>query len=325
LKSKSSTGFVFEAGAAESDVELPGLTALDLFGEQPMEIDSNANGYGTLKLTALPFLGNLSRYLPSTTEIFVILRKEQISAFATAAASRFEEDLVTHCRQFSPRLCATAGNEAVRRTVQNGIVRAFNFGFTTRELIRFYVELMFAIGSDFDSDPQFPWAAPSLTPGTTTHALSRAAKLHWDFTAYADQVLGQDSEHEIAAVRRFLEAPPEAFRGGRSEGPADVEGLLRTIYPQKCAYLGDSLLTVVVQGAAGQAETYELPSDIGTTLLAGAAIFFGSGVLADPLYPWVAAVLKNPIILDPEHRAQRLLAKLRTYAFYAAPYLERKA
>ena len=40
---------------------------------------------------------------------------------------------------------------------------------------------------------------------------------------------------------------------------------------------------------------------------------FGAGCSDDPLYPWIAATLRDPRIISPELRARRLERKSRTW------------
>ena len=54
------------------------------------------------------------------------------------------------------------GGEWLKTLVNTGVSRARGHGFTLRGPLRLYLDLMFLFGSDFDTDPQYPWAGEVL-------------------------------------------------------------------------------------------------------------------------------------------------------------------
>src|ERR1700719_491066 len=107
------------------------------------------------------------------------IRESQFQAFADGLRIQAENELVAHCHQFAPQSYRAAGENGVRQAVRLGFQRAQGYGFETQDHVRFYVDLMLVLGSDFDSDPQFPWAAEILQdPLSKTHV--RAIMLHRD-------------------------------------------------------------------------------------------------------------------------------------------------
>lgn len=86
----------------------------------------------------------------------LIIRKEQMKAFENDALRRFEDEMVVHSKEFTPRLCKVIGDEQLRVALRQTMERADTYGFTNRGPIRLYIELMFLYGNDFDTDPQYP-------------------------------------------------------------------------------------------------------------------------------------------------------------------------
>src|SRR5919198_5265474 len=84
------------------------------------------------------------------------IRPEQMEVLERGTRQRFENEMVAHGAEFSPRLSEIIGDEQLRLAVRQAIERARGFGFTNRGPIRLYVELIFLRGSDFDTDPQYP-------------------------------------------------------------------------------------------------------------------------------------------------------------------------
>jgi hypothetical protein len=83
----------------------------------------------------------------------MIIRAEQMRVFEERAWQQFEEEMMAHSKDFSPRLCELIGDEQLRVAVRAAIARAMDYGFTNRGPIRLFVEMMFLCGSSFDTDP----------------------------------------------------------------------------------------------------------------------------------------------------------------------------
>lgn len=92
----------------------------------------------------------------------LIIRKETMEVFEEALLRNFEDEMVQHIKQFTPRHSEIIGEQCVRQVAKMGIERARQYGLTNRGPVRFYIELMFMLGSNFDTDPQYPWAGEIL-------------------------------------------------------------------------------------------------------------------------------------------------------------------
>ena len=84
------------------------------------------------------------------------IRPTQMIVFEKASLRRFEDEMVVHSKEFTPRLYEVLGEEQLRVALRQAMKRADTYGFTNRGPIRLYIELMFLYGSDFDTDPQYP-------------------------------------------------------------------------------------------------------------------------------------------------------------------------
>ena len=85
------------------------------------------------------------------------IREEQMAVFDQAARKSFEDEMVQHLAEFVPKQCEVIGEQQVRKVIQLGIERARIYSLTIRGPVRFYIELMFVFGSDFDTDPLLSW------------------------------------------------------------------------------------------------------------------------------------------------------------------------
>ena len=91
------------------------------------------------------------------------IRKEQMSAFATAVGRNLECRILKHLKGVFPRECRRRGEASVRASVRAGIAAGRAYGLTDDYDVSRYVDLMFIWSDDFDTDPRTGWARAILT------------------------------------------------------------------------------------------------------------------------------------------------------------------
>jgi hypothetical protein len=110
------------------------------------------------------------------------IRRAQLVAFSEAEVQRFEDWMIAHLRTFFAKQCEAAGEFALRETIRYGIKRAAAHGFHSKRDVCKYIDLMVALGRDFDTDQRYPWAGLILTdprnPEKRMGALHATAKSH---------------------------------------------------------------------------------------------------------------------------------------------------
>jgi hypothetical protein len=252
------------------------------------------------------------------------MRQEQVEAFRQHHLQKFEDEMVEHLKGFAPEFCEIRGEACMRRVIGLGIDRAQLYGFTNRGPVRFYIELMLTFGSDFDTDFQLPWVGEILRQPESGNQAIRAERLFGRLNHYAEQVFGPQMEYAIESLRRA-----ELVNTDLAEvaGPALVDWLIarmKMIYPQKCLFIGDSILRRLVEDARGIASTYDMTSNLGIASIT--VLMFGVGyhVTTDVLYPWVGATLTDDRIGNGSLRAERLYRKATTYCKHVLANLEAK-
>lgn len=104
----------------------------------------------------------------------LVLRNEQLEAIAEV---RFREWLALHTQQFFPDACDRLG-KGRPAFLDDGVARARRYGFTRHADITKFVDLMLALGPDFDRDPELPWAREILTDSLVPGAEARMDELH---------------------------------------------------------------------------------------------------------------------------------------------------
>jgi len=236
------------------------------------------------------------------------IRPGQMEAFEQAALRRFENDMVAHLRKFAPRHCEILDEEALRKIIRLGIERARKHGFTNVGPVRFFLEMMFLFGSDFDTDPQLPWAAEVLTDKAIKDQALRADRLYGKTMDFVEKVAGPDREYAKDALRRALEERFEALPIPDGDFENGMLTRLEMMYSRKCQHVGQEALRTLIRRGYKLTARHSAAGDIGAALFVEVMFFLGHGCVTDPLFPWIAAALKDAAASDPEARARRLHA-----------------
>jgi hypothetical protein len=252
------------------------------------------------------------------------IRKEQVEVFEQAAVRNFEEQMVQHLKEFAPRHSEIIGESGVRQVIRLGLERAAKYGLTNRGPVRFYIELMFMFGSDFDTDPQLPWAGAPLGAAEPADQMSRADQLYNRAMDYFDKVVGPKYEYEVAALRRVSQLRLETLPVLSPGFPDQAVERLKVLYPQKCEYIGEPRLRLLIQRGIRLAQSYAVSGGAGDALLIGLMFSFGHGCATDPQFPWIKATLDDATVSDHNERVKRLYSKLTNYLDRGLAYLERR-
>ena len=234
----------------------------------------------------------------------LVIRAEQIAAFEQAMLSSFERSLVEHLSGFAPSDAQVLQAAGLRRVVGEGRESAARLGITDRDDIRLYLELMLLLGSGFATDPQYWWAAAALT-GPDTQQSRPAIRLHASAVEYTRLVLGENREHLHAALTRLSrQHVRELVRDGPF--PGWIIQHLHTVFPEKCAHVGDATLRALVELAAAMAQKHEVATESGVALFAILIFFLGHHVDFDPTVPWVQTALRDTATEEPLMRLAHL-------------------
>jgi hypothetical protein len=242
--------------------------------------------------------------------VSIVVLSRQLKALEQVARRRFEEDMLEHCKDFSPRLCGVLGDEQVRSVIRSAMVRAEAYGLTNRGPVRLFIELAFLCGSGFDTDPQY--AAIGQALHGRDEQMRRADGMYLAFVDYLDRVCGPENRNVDAALENLLEfaRQPVAFAQGFGPG---MLGEIAQLFPQKAAYVGEAGLKGLILEAIAEARRYHFSTQRQGALLVALMFAFGHRCTDDPLYPWIARTLNDPRIVDATARAERLERKAVTW------------
>jgi hypothetical protein len=242
----------------------------------------------------------------------MIIRDAQMAAFEEYSVRAFEDEMVAHASSFAPELSRIVGADAMREVVRVGLERGRSYGFFNRGPLRLYIELMLAFGSDFDTDPQLRWANPILAKTASHDEMLRATQLHQAMEEYLYDVGGPKNVFAAEALQRVKAIRFEAITE-RKDASRAIHEALSAAYPQKYAYVGEEVVSQLIQSASASAGELTLPPAVGIGTITGLMFGFGHGVLNDRLYPWVRRTLEDPLVTSALDKLQRLETKVRMY------------
>lgn len=241
------------------------------------------------------------------------IRPEQLEAFRQQALSQFEENMIKHLQEYAPKHCAVLEEDNLHHVIRFGIQQAEKYGLTYQGPVRFYLELIFMLGHHFDTDPQLGWATEILTDTAITDQMEKADRLYDKVADYVKAVAGPKHTYAWRSLHNFSMAGSQSVPLYGPNFEEEVISRLKQIYPEKCTYVGESALHMVVKQATVQAETYSLNTEEGIYLFVVLMFALGHGFATDPLFPWISTTLNNPALSDSSKRIERLRSKSLTY------------
>ncbi|WP_129579793.1 MULTISPECIES: hypothetical protein [Sorangium] len=228
------------------------------------------------------------------------IHSDQLTVFQQDALRRFEMDMVEHLRQFSPIHSDLMGDRALRELIRFGADQANRYGFSKRGPVRLYIELIFILGVDFDTDPQLPWTKEILRDPNFSDQMLRAKQLYERALFYIERVTGPDYHLSRTAIGRVFQGRIVDSRVSAEYISDEVVEYLYGIHPQKCEYVGRPVLHEIYRKALQLAEQHGIGCYSGVALCAGLMLVFGHGFIHDPKIPWVSAVFAARPAHEPE-------------------------
>ena len=241
------------------------------------------------------------------------IRSAQMEVFRAKAHRAFADEMVEYLATFSPPLFATLSEASRYHVVELGIERAQGYGLSLRGPVRLYLELMVLLGSQFDTDPQYPWAAAVLNDPHALPEMQRAEQLYEHTMDYRRDVAGPDDAYMLQALINIQILAQHPLNIALHNPVADIVGEIHRIYPEKAAYLGTQRLEALINKGIAGARKQQFATPRGITLVVLLMLMLGHGCGADPLYPWIAKALQDEQTHDPEAKAKRLEAKALTW------------
>ena len=90
------------------------------------------------------------------------IRDEQMEALAAAMESPFYERTIRFLREHWADECAGREDDDLKRTIARALRRVRGYGLDSEQDAVRYLNLMFRLGSEFESDPRYAWVSELL-------------------------------------------------------------------------------------------------------------------------------------------------------------------
>lgn len=106
------------------------------------------------------------------------IREEQERILKTAIKINYQDRMIEHVEKFFPDHFAALGQENTRALIDYGVEKAGNYQIISERDVCIYIDLMLALGVDFDESGDYPWAEKILTDDEITNPLLRINAVH---------------------------------------------------------------------------------------------------------------------------------------------------
>ncbi|MGO9094221.1 MAG: hypothetical protein ACLQGV_03275 [Bryobacteraceae bacterium] len=250
----------------------------------------------------------------------MIIRQEQIEALEAAGKAHFEAELLPYLKKSYPRSVAGVDDTHINRLISEGGRRAGQYGFQARGPVRMFTEFMVLLGHEFDQDPLLYWIQDILRDKEGLDEMTQASRLHLHVSTYRALVYGPAGEHAAKGLERLAKAPlMEELVGVGRAYDSNAIPWLQALHSRKCVYSGAAALQNLLQAAHLSAGKMGLPEPEGPPLALLLMFTFGSGVLTDPLFSWVAPCLAPETSARARVRLERLVAAAQAHLLQRLP------
>lgn len=235
------------------------------------------------------------------------IRKEQYEELGKVTFRQFEEEMAEHLKKYFPKYCEIYGEPLIRKVIRSGAERAEVYGFITKRDTPLFIDLMLLLGSHFDEDPQYPWAADILNSKSLQNPMDKADTLYDKAVEFLDKAAGKENEYLGRALLRLRDIPLDRFAPQPVPNPKQrTAAFLQEIWPQKYNVLGGALINRLLDGGIQLAREHRMPSEQAVAVITTLKFLLGGGFHQDLQFPWVAAILKEDTIPNPAAKTDQL-------------------
>lgn len=117
------------------------------------------------------------------------VREVPIQDFSPSVTGDIEPKVISQLQKIWPKKCEDLQNRTLRQLMRHALESAKEYNITNDRGIMIYTGLMFMLGSGFDKDPQFPWAALVLNDESITNESAKVDKLYKEAMAFLEKCL----------------------------------------------------------------------------------------------------------------------------------------
>jgi hypothetical protein len=117
------------------------------------------------------------------------VREVPIQDFSQSVTGGVEPRVISQLQKIWPKKCEDLQERTLRQLMRHVLESAKEYNITNDRGIMVYAGLKFILGSGFDKDPQFPWAASVLNDESITNEPAKIDELYKEAMAFLEKCL----------------------------------------------------------------------------------------------------------------------------------------
>ena len=173
---------------------------------------------------------------------------------------------------------------------------------------------MLVFGSDFDQDPQYPWAQRILNDESIPGSDTRSRLLYDEELFYLEEVFGADGTIFINVLKKLRQDSLDNWSLYSYDNfEKDMLSKLNQIYPQKYENTAENSLCQLVKRGMSDSDQYGIGKPGYKSLYVSFMFLLGSGFNKDLQYPWASRVLNNQALANEDEKVTQLYTEAMDY------------
>lgn len=161
---------------------------------------------------------------------------EQLALLDFYSKNAFINELSEHCKEMFPFIFNGLGTKRLKVSLAKLINNAKASNITQRGPLQLYIDMAIVLGSGFDTDPMYSCFRTVNEQHSFGTELEKSMLVHDKFNRYLADVMGESNLYILDFKNKLAN---EIFYGFSNVNfNEQVFDLLKSLYPQKCMYLG---------------------------------------------------------------------------------------
>lgn len=211
-----------------------------------------------------------------------------MDVFRSNALQSFEDKMVEHVKEFFPAHYHTIGPKNIRETIQYGYTQAKRYGLTTQRNVCLYINTMMVLGSNFNTDPMYPWAKETLQDKKIADPMKRVDQLCKKAEEVLEQISVSPHTYQHNVLADLIKNTDGVLK--------DALNYLQMIFPAKFEAVGPTNLQVMVKYGITSTAKYGIVAENNIMIYIFLMFLLGSGFNKDPQFSWARDVLEDSSI-----------------------------
>ncbi len=251
--------------------------------------------------------------------MMLTIKKGQEKKFNDQSFKKFEDDTVEHVKKYFPNHFIAMEDITIRDTIRYGYSRAKKYDFFTQRNVCLYLNNMFVLGSNFDTDPQYPWANFILNDKNIKNPQNRIDKLSKKAEEVFREIAGLNQVFLNRTLINIKNNSVEVFRTLMTSEFKTKHEYLNILYSKKYEVIGEVNLITMAEDGFRKARKYGLTSEPALQIYIVFMFMLGHSFDIDPQFPWASKILNDRNISNEKEKMKILFdrAILALKSFFA--------